>query len=74
MRKPSNSAHHVQQYRDRMRRSGLRLVQVWVSDARAPGFAEECLRQSQLAAAATRHGAETLDWLDHVRDVDDWTA
>ena len=45
----------MKQYRDRLRAAGLRPIQLWVPDARAPGFAEECRRQS---AALARDAAE----------------
>ena len=35
-----------------MRAAGLRPLQIWVPDARRPGFAEECRRQSLVAATA----------------------
>jgi len=63
----------VEQYRARMRKAGLRLVQLWVPDTRAPGFAAECRRQSQAAAAKKRLEKETLDWIDASRDTEDWT-
>lgn len=34
-------------YRERLRQQGLRPVQIWVPDTRAPGFAEQCRRQVQ---------------------------
>lgn len=74
MPKRSPSARHVQNYRERMRRAGLRLVQFWVPDSRIPGFADECRRQSQHAARARRAEREVLDWLDRARDDDAWTA
>ena len=40
----------TQRYRARQRAQGLRLVQMWVPDTRARGFAEEARRQSQLVA------------------------
>lgn len=57
-----------------MRRAGLRLVQFWVPDTQRPGFAAECRRQSRQAARAHDGERETLDWIDRVRDVDEWTA
>jgi hypothetical protein len=33
-----------------MRRRGFKLVQMWMPDPHAPGFAEECRRQSRLVA------------------------
>lgn len=37
--------------RAEMRASGLRMMEIWVPDTRAPGFAEEARRQSLLIAA-----------------------
>ena len=45
----------VRAYRKRMRAQGLRPIQIWVPDVRAPGFAEEAERQA--AAVATSAGA-----------------
>lgn len=42
----SNVAPRMKQYRDRLRAAGLRPIQLWVPDTRAPGFAAECRRQS----------------------------
>ena len=49
---------------DARRASGLRLVQLWVPDSRAPGFAEECRRQTALAAASDRADADLGGFLD----------
>ena len=38
-------------HRAEMRASGLRLIEIWVPDTRATGFAEEARRQSLLVAA-----------------------
>ena len=43
-------------HRDRMRRRGFRLVQVWVPDVRSDEFAAEARRQSKAVAAADRSG------------------
>lgn len=42
----ANPAPRMKQYRDRLRAAGLRPIQLWVPDTRAPGFAAECRRQS----------------------------
>ena len=42
-----NTAQRVRESRDRMRARGMRLVQIWVPDTRAPGFADELSRQCQ---------------------------
>jgi hypothetical protein len=41
-------AERVDRRRSKMRAAGLRPIQIWVPDTRAPGFAEECQRQSRL--------------------------
>lgn len=63
----------VERYRARMRRAGLRLVQLWVPDTRAPRFAAQCRQQSRLAS---RHPDEkrVLDELERLQDDDGWTA
>lgn len=59
---PKSSAERVQEARDKLRAAGLRPVQLWVPDTRAPGFAEEIRRQCKLIAAAeaTPEGREEL--------------
>jgi len=42
----------VAEHRVRLREQGLRPLQIWVPDTRAPEFAEEAHRQSALAAAS----------------------
>ena len=64
----------VQRYRDRMRSAGFRLVQLWVADTRASGFADECRRQSLVAAAREGLEAGVLGWIDAGRDDEGWTA
>lgn len=53
----------VADHRERLRRQGLRPVQVWVPDVRAPGFAAEAHRQSALAASSC-HAAEDQAFVD----------
>lgn len=36
----------VQTHRNRLRAAGLKPIQIWVPDPKAPGFAAECKRQS----------------------------
>jgi hypothetical protein len=74
MAKDSSTARSVQRYRTRMRRAGLRLVQLWVPDTRARGFAEECRRQSRMATKRRRAEEDVLTWLDETRDTEGWTG
>ena len=74
MAKQSAQQKSVARYRARMRKAGLRPIQIWVPDTRGAGFAAECRRQSRLAAAKKRLESETLTWIDETRDDDGWTA
>jgi hypothetical protein len=47
-----SAAQATQRYRDRMRSQGMKLVQLWVPDPEAPGYRQECQRQSALIAKA----------------------
>ncbi|TCZ63053.1 antitoxin MazE family protein [Roseicella aquatilis] len=60
----------VRRYRERMRRQGLRPIQIWVPDTRAPGFEEECRRQAR-AVAASSEDREVNDFIERVTDWDD---
>jgi hypothetical protein len=40
--------------RERLRRKGLRPIQIWVPDVRAPAFRSEARRQSLAVAASSR--------------------
>ncbi len=50
-------ADRVRRRRDKMRASGLRPVQIWVPDTRAPDFAAECRRQCERIAASNKTDA-----------------
>lgn len=55
----------VRDHRARLRRRGLRPIQIWVPDTRAPEFAAEAHRQSALAAAAD-HAADDQAFVDAI--------
>lgn len=60
--------------RDKLRSAGLRPMQIWVPDARAPGFAEECARQARLIRdVETSDRAEDEAWFE-AADTAGWTA
>ena len=66
-------AERVQKHRASLRAQGLRPVQIWVPDVRAPGFADECARQASLAAAADRADPDLMSFLDAaLDDLGDW--
>lgn len=54
----------VEKRREALRAAGLRPVQIWVPDTRRPGFAEECRRQSLLAATADAGDRALESFLD----------
>jgi hypothetical protein len=48
----TNSRDKVRAHRARLRRRGLRPIQIWVPDVRSRRFAREAHRQSELVAHA----------------------
>ena len=67
-------AQRVQRRRDKLKAAGLRPVQIWVPDTRAPGFAQECARQSRMIRAAEGQDALDDDAWYGVTDTSGWTA
>jgi hypothetical protein len=64
----------VQKHREALRMAGLRPVQIWVPDTRRAGFAEECRRQSRLAAQADAIDHDMQQFMDQaLADLDGWT-
>jgi hypothetical protein len=61
------SRDRVKEYRERLRRQGLRPIQIWVPDTRSPDFAAEAHRQS-LAVAASPHALDDQAFIDAVSD------
>ena len=63
-----------QKHRDALRMAVLRPVQIWVPDTRRPDFAEECRRQSLLAAQADMADDDWQPFMDDaLADVAGWT-
>ena len=58
----------VSTYRNRLRAAGFKSVQIWVPNPKAPGFAEECRRQSLVAANAP----EEMHDLELLTEIADW--
>ena len=63
--KPKPSRVKVREHRERLRRQGLRPIQIWVPDVRAPAFLSEARRQS-LAVAASSRAHEDQAFIDAV--------
>lgn len=55
----------VRKHRQRRRKAGMRLVQMWVPDTRTKEFAREAARQSRLAAQSP-HAAEDQAFVDAI--------
>jgi hypothetical protein len=64
-----SSREKVQAHRQRLRKKGLRPVQIWVPDVRSPEFAAEAHRQS-LAVARSRYAADDQAFVDAISE---WT-
>ncbi|MGL5850562.1 MAG: antitoxin MazE family protein [Phycicoccus sp.] len=65
----ATTQERVRQYRRRMREQGLRPVQIWVPDVRAPEFLAQAHRQSAAVAASEGEAADqafvdaiSVDW------------
>jgi hypothetical protein len=63
--KPKPSRVKVREHRERLRQQGLRPIQIWVPDVRAPAFRSEAHRQS-LAVAASSTAREDQAYIDAV--------
>jgi Protein of unknown function (DUF3018) len=62
-----SSRDKVRAHRKRLRKQGLRPIQIWVPDMRSPAFAAEAHRQS-LAVARSPHANEDQDFINAVSD------
>ena len=60
----------VRAYRERLRRQGLRPIQIWVPDIRSPAFQKEAHRQS-VAVSQSLSEADDQAFIDAVSDFDD---
>lgn len=67
----------MQEHRRRLKEQGLRPIQIWVPDVRAPEFAVEAHRQSALIAASEHEAddqafvdAISVDWDDGAEPVE----
>jgi hypothetical protein len=66
----TSSREKVRAHRARLRRQGLRPVQVWLPDTRSPGFKAQAHRQS-LAVARSRFARADQAFID---GISDWGA
>jgi Protein of unknown function (DUF3018) len=69
-----SSRDKVRAHRQRLRQQGLRPIQIWVPDVRAPSFLAEAHRQS-LAVAKSQQAREDQGFIDAVSDLSSfWDA
>lgn len=61
----STSRDKVRAHRARLRKQGLRPVQIWVPDVRSKAFARAAHRQS-LAIAKSPHAKEDQEFIDAI--------
>ena len=61
----SASRDKVRAHRSRLRKQGLRPVQIWVPDARSKAFADAAHRQS-LAVARSPHAKADQEFVDAI--------
>ena len=67
---PKPSRIKVREHRKRLRKLGLRPIQIWVPDVRSPAFRSEAHRQS-LAIATSPHAHDDQAFIDAVSDRGD---
>ena len=67
--RPKSSRDKVRAHRARLRRQGLRPIQIWVPDVRSPRFAAEAHRQSA-AVARSRLASEDQGFIDAASSPD----
>ena len=63
----SSSREKVRAHRERLRRQGLRPIQIWVPDVRAQSFRKAAHRQS-LAVAKSGHAEEDQDFIEAISE------
>ena len=70
--KPRTPQQRMASRRERLRAQGLRPVQHWVPDLRDPKVLAQIRREG---AMLSRHPEDAAidDWLDTVRDPEDWS-
>ncbi len=68
--KRKSSRDKVRAHREKLRRQGLRPIQIWVPDVRLPEVAAEAHRQS-LVIANSPHAKEDQDFIDAISDWGD---
>ena len=66
-----NSAQKMRQYRDRLKASGLRPIQLWVPDIRSQKIIDEARNQS-IRVSSDSQELHIMDFVESVMDHDGW--
>jgi hypothetical protein len=66
--RPSSSRDKVRAHRERLRRQGMRPIQIWVPDVRSRAFMAEAHRQSN-AVAQSAQEAEDQAFIDAISEL-----
>ena len=66
-KRPKPSRDKVRAYRERLRRKGLRPIQIWVPDVRSKEFQAEAHRQSALVGQSPQ-AREDQEFIDLISD------
>jgi Protein of unknown function (DUF3018) len=69
-RQSKSTREKVRAHRERLHAQGLRPIQIWVPDVRAPAFRSQAHRQS-LAVSHSSHAREDQAFIDAVSDRDE---
>ncbi|HEY2183724.1 MAG TPA: antitoxin MazE family protein, partial [Xanthobacteraceae bacterium] len=64
---PKSSREKVKAYRERMRRRGMKLIQIWVPDPESPYFFAEARRQARLIAESP-HEKDDQAFIDSISE------
>jgi hypothetical protein len=65
--RPKSSREKVKAYRERMRKRGMKLIQIWVPDPKSPYFFAEARRQARLIANSP-HEKEDQAFIDSISE------
>lgn len=66
-----NSAQKMRQYRNRLRASGLRPIQLWVPDIRSQKIIDEVRKQS-IRVSSDSQESRIMDIVESVMDHEGW--
>ena len=66
-----NSAQKMRQYRDRLKASGLRPIQLWVPDIRSQKIIDEARNQS-IRVSSDSQELHIMDFVESVMDHESW--